>query len=304
MITTLDELSGFLRTHRIDAEDLQKLDIDASSAHAFALEIDSAHELDVWHTFHDLVHQTHYYPLLVEDWSNDRDFFLRSCYEHEQSVGLIPDVAPDAILAAVSHADIGSYLRQQESLRSEDLAEEIDWERERTREQFGACPTTEAIVSLVERQVIRSTVDLERWLFQWERQTFGDTQALGAIDTCYLDWFDTENVTSIMLLLPVLEGWNTLAYLHWYGAFNSGTPIAIQFLKQWRRDYGAELVCHYGTMLQFLVGRSPATPEAAFHLAWEQVALAECTTILPGVSIREHARALLMMDRWFLHERP
>lgn len=26
--------------------------------------------------------------------------------------------------------------------------------------------------------------------------------------------------------------------------------------------------------------------------------------ILPGVAIREHAKALLHIDRWFLHERP
>jgi hypothetical protein len=84
----------------------------------------------------------------------------------------------------------------------------------------------------------------------------------------------------------------------------AGTTVAIGFLKKWHQEYNAELVYHYGTMLQLNVGRRPTTPEAAFDLAWQQEALAECTTILPGVALRDHARSLLIVDRWFLHERP
>jgi hypothetical protein len=303
VLTALDEVSDILQIHHIDAEALEELAIDSASMPAFALAINPIQEVEVWYIFRSLVQQTQYYPLLVEDWGNDRDFFSRYWYEQEQAAGLIPDVTPNAILAAVPHADIDAYLHDQESARREDLAEAIDRERERTQGRFGACPTNEDILSLVERQVIRSPLDLERWLFHWERQTFG-APALVPPDTSYLDWFVTKTARSILLLLPVVDGWNTLAYLHWYGALGGGTPVVIQFLKKWHRDYQAELVCHYGTMLQFVVGRVPATPDAAFELAWEQVALAECTTLLPGISIRDHARALLTRNRWFVHERP
>lgn len=57
-------------------------------------------------------------------------------------------------------------------------------------------------------------------------------------------------------------------------------------------------------MLQFVVARRPATAEEALELAWQQYLVAPCTMLLPGVSVRDHARALLHIDRWFLHERP
>jgi hypothetical protein len=304
MLSSLDELSHLLKSHHIPAEDLEELETGTTSKPAYALAVNPSEEVEVWQLFRSLIQQTRHYPLLVEDWGNDRDFFSPYWYEEEQSAGFISDVTPAAILAAVSQADTDAYLSEQEASRHDDLAEAIDWERERTKMRFGACPTQEDITSLVEQGVIQSTLDLERWLFGWERQTFGDAQALVPLDTSYLNWFEAKTTPSTLLLLPVEDGWNTLAYLHWYGALSGGTPVTIQFLKKWHRDYQAEIVCHYGTMLQFLVGRAPATPDEAFQLAWEQVALAECTTILPGISIRDHARALLAVKRWFIHERP
>lgn len=57
-------------------------------------------------------------------------------------------------------------------------------------------------------------------------------------------------------------------------------------------------------MLNFTVARRPRTPEEAFALAWEHQALAVDTLARPGVSFRDHARTLLAVDRWFLHNRP
>lgn len=51
--------------------------------------------------------------------------------------------------------------------------------------------------------------------------------------------------------------------------------------------------------------RTSAYPKGGYRAyKSEQVALAECTTLLPGVSMRDHARALLAVNRWFIHERP
>ena len=70
----------------------------------------------------------------------------------------------------------------------------------------------------------------------------------------------------------------------------------MQLLKKWHEQYEAELVCHFGTMLNFIVAKPPNTSESAFELAWEQMVIAECTIILPGVSLRDHARSLLVAD--------
>ncbi len=78
----------------------------------------------------------------------------------------------------------------------------------------------------------------------------------------------------------------------------------IALLKYWHEKYGSELVCHYGTVLQLTTKTLPTSPDEAFQLAWEQQTIAPCTTILPGISLRDHARELLHTYRWFLHERP
>jgi hypothetical protein len=90
-----------------------------------------------------------------------------------------------------------------------------------------------------------------------------------------------------------------------FGAFGpDGLAGVIAVARHWRTKYGAELVANWGTMLQFHVNRPPTTIKDAFDLAHEQAVLAPDTTILPNVSLRDHARALLGRTEWFLHERP
>ncbi|MCU0491029.1 MAG: DUF4253 domain-containing protein [Chloroflexaceae bacterium] len=300
----LNGLAQLLKTHQIEAEDLETLAIDGTTFTALALDIAPAQQFEVWQIFRNLVEQTGRYPLLVEDWIGGRTFFSTYWYEAEVSAGHIADVTPDAVLAAVPQADMQAFLVKREAMIRDELAEGVDFELELTQQQFGSCPAKEEVLALVDQGVIQSPVSLNRWLFDWELQTFGLEKALEPPDPGYLGWFDPNHSQATMLLLPVTEGWNTLAYLHWYGSLTGGTPVTIQFLKKWHDDYQAELVCHYATMLGFYVGQPPRTPEDAFRLAWEQVALAECTTILPGVSLRDHARSLLAVNRWFLHERP
>lgn len=71
-----------------------------------------------------------------------------------------------------------------------------------------------------------------------------------------------------------------------------------------RFGYQIELVCHYGTMLQLKTKNKPKTCQEALQLAIEQEIIAPCTTMLPGISLEDHACALLKSDYWFFHERP
>jgi hypothetical protein len=57
-------------------------------------------------------------------------------------------------------------------------------------------------------------------------------------------------------------------------------------------------------MLQCLVSRPPQTVQDAWTVAREHDLAGECTLALPGIRLRDYARALIGWDRWFLHERP
>jgi Domain of unknown function (DUF4253) len=74
--------------------------------------------------------------------------------------------------------------------------------------------------------------------------------------------------------------------------------------KLWYRDFGAELVSIDGIILGFTVESKPSSIEQAFDLSWQQKALASDTFFDAGISIRDHARALLTLDRWFIFEGP
>ena len=80
--------------------------------------------------------------------------------------------------------------------------------------------------------------------------------------------------------------------------------LLIALLRSWRERFGAELVAHWGNMLQLVVEHPPTDADTAWELAWEQTLVAPCTIWLPGTPLREYARSLIGANRWFLHERP
>jgi len=160
-----------------------------------------------------------------------------------------------------------------------------------------------ATVSMAEVETFLEKAKTDSPQYLDDLQKFNNLEDIMAFETSYLDWFEPAE-TLTLILLPTQNSWDTLAYIHWFGACYVGTSVAMGFLKKWHQQYLAELVCHYGTMLQLNVGKLPSNPEEAFQLAWEQEAIAPCTTMLPGVSLSDHARALLSVNRWFLHERP
>jgi hypothetical protein len=92
--------------------------------------------------------------------------------------------------------------------------------------------------------------------------------------------------------------------MHWYGTSDFGAEHYVALGRQWETRHGARLVAHYGTMIQCLVERPPASPIEAWSLACEHDLAAPCTLALPGIPLRDYARALAGWDRWFLHERP
>ncbi|HES77181.1 MAG TPA: DUF4253 domain-containing protein [bacterium] len=117
----------------------------------------------------------------------------------------------------------------------------------------------------------------------------------------YQQW--TDDALAIVLL-PSPHPWDALAYLHYFGASPRGSEYYIAVGRSWQERYGAELVAHYGTMLQCIASRCPSTQGEAMQLAREHDLFAPDTLARPGVSLYNHARYLLGHDRWFLHCRP
>lgn len=118
-------------------------------------------------------------------------------------------------------------------------------------------------------------------------------------------WFEAHETENVMLLfMPTPNAWDSLAYVSWYGAEVNQAANVIAVARRWEQKYGAELVAHYGTILQCLASRPPSEPMDAFQLAVEHDLIAPCTMALSGIDVRQYAQGLLNYDRWFLHERP
>ncbi|MBF2096956.1 MAG: DUF4253 domain-containing protein [Gloeomargaritaceae cyanobacterium C42_A2020_066] len=180
----------------------------------------------------------------------------------------------------------------------------MNWKSPYTQRRFGVTPAIEHPEDFLTSQHIHSHFGLERCFFEWERHNVADALALKTDDLTYLDWFDAHADGLVLLLMPSPRSWEGSAYIHWFGSESHSSQLTVAMLHHWHLRYGAELVAHYGTMLELITTRLPETPEEALQLAWEQETLAPCTTLLPGVCLRDHARSLLHTHRWFLHERP
>jgi Domain of unknown function (DUF4253) len=303
MLNTIEAISNLLKGTFLEGSAIRQLEIDESDECAIEIKVPRTSALDAWHLMRAKLKGTQQYPIVTEGWGSD-DYFSRFYYREEEEAGKLRGVSPRAIIAEASTVNLDDFLSVQRIASKEFLEDSIEFSLEETREHFGRCPNDLEVRELIHKNIIHSTVDLEKWLFEWELKHFDRDDVLATPDTRYLDWYEPNTQLVTLIVLPIENGWDALAYIHWFGACSAGTSVAIGFLKKWFQQYGAELVCHYGTMLQLEVESLPETPEESFELAWQQEALAECTTILPGVSLRHHARSLLSVNRWFLHERP
>ncbi|WP_144022872.1 DUF4253 domain-containing protein [Asanoa hainanensis] len=105
-----------------------------------------------------------------------------------------------------------------------------------------------------------------------------------------------------VVLLPTSTQWLAPAWLNYFGATEKhpGREGLAAAIRQWERQWGAELVASWGTMLQFVVARQPALGEQAWQLALQLLAV--------GGSLQapswELALAVTRSDAWFLHDRP
>lgn len=311
MIRNVDQLEKLLANESLSDLNILPLDIPKNVEKAFAIEV-GTDALQIWTTLRKLVAQTGMWPVLYVFWGNPRnsweeyvkanDIFVRQPFEWESQED--KDTSPEAIVARAELTSFEGLLESHSNMYSENLREDYVFALQKTKQQFGSSPPAGEIEALIKSEKINNYIELEKWLLDWELRYISDEKSRPPPDTHYIDWYIPLNEPQALILLPTLNCWEALAYIHWHGADTSGTETAIAMLRWWNEKYGAELVAHYGTMLHITIDRRPSNIDEAFRLAWEQEALAPCTTALPGISLRDHARTLLMADKWFLHERP
>lgn len=314
MIDTIEPITSLVQGTCLAGKQIMQLEIPETSDRAFALEVDLANGLDAWRVMRNYLDETKRYPVLVTCWINsstnweqnvlDSDLFSRFYFQEEAEQISERGTSPKSIIASANSVDIPNWLSDRAKFFTDDLAAEVDYILQDIEQRFGIAPTKSEVKALIDTKQISTRMELEKWLFMWELEHISSEQRLASPDLSYLSWYEPREQSMALILLPTVNSWDALAYLHWYGGCAAGSDVAIALLRQWQQHYGAELVCHYGTMLQFDVESIPPTPEAAFTLAWEQEALAPCTTMLSGISLRDHARSLLYTHQWFLHERP
>ncbi|MCW7540902.1 DUF4253 domain-containing protein [Aquabacterium sp. A7-Y] len=173
----------------------------------------------------------------------------------------------------------------------------------KTLRRFGACPSVDEVRALRDNGVLRNDADLERWLLHWECRRFG-AAATEPGPVWHMDWgmFDRDK-TCTAALLPFPASWHTFAHMGWYG-LTEDREEKICAMRRWEARYGARIKYAGNTTLQVDVQRRPETLDEAFDLALEHSAFAWCTLVLPGISLRDHARALFALDHWHFHDRP
>ena len=287
-----------------------ELPISGLSLTAIAIKIDSSTRYQLWQHFQNIKDEIGFYPVVTAACGDDKgswevcvkeeDFFMRDPFTSNQA-GI--DVDPLSIIKRSTNVNVSKIIVEHTRVYSEDLVDQVPYSIDNIQHAFDKAPTEQDVLTAMASGQAQDYFQLQRWLYDWQLQNVG-IEAMKQQDSSFLDWYEPQRQAELLMLLPTINGYEALAYMHWYGAESVSSESAIAMLKKWNKEYGAELVAHYGTMLHLTTDRLPSDPHQAFSLAMEQEALAPCTTVLPGATLSDLAAALLTKKNWFLHERP
>ncbi len=307
MLSTLQNFEELLSTSIFSSHKKQALSIPEEENLAFFIELESplnnSERLRLWQAAKDLLPQTGHWPVLIQGgfsgqpWPSSEDLFSRFFYREETNAKIVPA----EIIAASNHLSAQDFFTDamQEEVKEESFLEIIENEIAISAELFEV--EEEEIKAWLTQYPIDNIIALEAALWTWEDSK--NKEFPNVAD--FQDWHEPlAQEGEGILFLPTENAWESLAYVHFFGASlrNSATYIAVG--KYWQKHYNAEIVAHYGTMLHCLTEKTPTHPLEALTLAYQQRVFAPCTLYCPGISIREHARYLLEQRTWFLHERP
>lgn len=304
MIGDPNELAAALEGTILGGRPVEVFDIPLHDLAAFAVAIAPDEVVAGWTAARGLLEVSGRWPVATTSWNlgpvDPAELFSRFPFETSSQ----HDAAPLAVLARAEAIDIAEHIAERlAALREEEPVDEwIDHEVNETYTKFGVAPSVEEVWHAIADEGLQGRVDLDRWLFGWELANVEEPTSLQPPDLGYQEWYQPSGQSAIVFL-PTPRPWETLGFMSWWASeFAGGNEPLVAVLNDWYDRFGAELVAHWGTMLQVVTSRRPSDPEAAWHLALEHELIAPDT--LQQLPVREHARTLLQANRWLLHERP
>lgn len=305
MIRDPHELAAALEGTALGGRLVESLDVPEHEEAALAVAIAPDEVVAGWTAARRLLEVSGRWPVATASWNRrpiaPDELFSRIPYEANSS----HDTAPLTVLARASKIDAAQHIAAQLGAldEHEPIEEWIDHEVSETYSKFGKAPSIEQVRHAVAKEGMRSRTDLDQWLFSWELANVDEPDSLQPPDTWYQEWDQPSGQRPAIVFLPTPHSWGTLAFMSWWASeLAGGNEPLIAVLHDWHDRFGAELVAHWGTILQFTISRRPPNPGAAWRVALEHELIAPYT--LHQLPIREHARTLLRAERWLLHERP
>jgi Domain of unknown function (DUF4253) len=314
LIQTVDTLSTVLQGTSLDGRFIRAMGSFICPDPILIIEIDANHRDDELALLNSLIEVTGRCPVLTDEEQVEM-IFLDQPRQQSDTEGSdwIVNKSNDALhIYETQYLPYGGNLNAANLIQTKekDLYGWLDVEIDHCMhplaqilKRFGEAPSIQEIRDLHSKGALCTNAELERWLFDWELARFGDA-ALLPHSVSYLDGIGfNHGDPCVAVLLPTTQSWTTLLHMGWYGCeWNEIGKAAA--MRAWSEKYGAELVGSFMTTLHLKVNRRPQNVDEAFALALEHYDFASDTVALPGISIREHARALLSIDRWFFHSRP
>jgi hypothetical protein len=211
-------------------------------------------------------------------------------------------MTPEAVCERAARLTIADVLAKDHenyaATRAADWPSQVDYHLAMTRRWSGTLPSdTDAMQAVA----VGDELGLERWLLDYELR---NEPAVRPDRRLHMDWWPMAQQRYFLVLPPAARSAATLAYISWFGFEQTSRELVVCALQSWSDRFGAELVACWGTMLDFVVTRPPTTLDEAFVLAAEHAAIAPATLWSAGLTIRDHARALVGRTTWRLHEGP
>lgn len=272
-----------------------------------AVRVDHSNARSMWSEFRAQFDVSGYWPLIVSyitngqpgPWkdvvlSESEQLFSRFYFKEEVDAklsGMRSAEPKDIVRAAESREPLGEIGKHQERAYGT-AAENAEWICDALERTFGAAPEPQQLLRTLSAQSKSPWADLQRSAFDWL-----ETQGPGLSKTHEPFWYEPIDTLAI-LLLPIASASDALAYIHWWGCHTIGTPSVIRLMRDWQSRYGAELMCHYGTVLHLSVAAPLSSASEAFDVA------SQLESICMQGGFIECASGLLGATHWHLHNRP
>lgn len=272
-----------------------------------AIKVNNGNCVRYWHVLRAAYPTSGYWPLIVTYIPNGEPppweqlveeetdqlfsrFFFEEEAEHRGKGCKSPE--PRKIIEASRDAEVHYALEAAQLGFNIELPGDVQFRLDRLVEEYGQAPSVQDTIARVEESEATPWVAIEQAIFAWE---LAQGKLKKPRHPPY--WYEPREPLAL-LLLPIADGFDALAHIHWWGSFTLGTPATMALMRSWNRDHGAELMCHYGTVLQLHVPQPLTDPLAAFNVA------AAMETICMQGSASESAWEMLGAGHWHLHNRP